>query len=210
MKKTPAPLKLTKIFGLIAHADNNDVLLCQSLTPLQPILDMIAVDCADDDIYKQYKGIKPQEIRTAKTYFSRFGPEAQNPAPLPLGPKAFLFDECLPTALVSLSNQIFGFSSHVELEGLSRQNPHHIGQVHRKMIDSHIAEFALKNQFAAIATRDTDYIALHKMPKHAASKLHIILLKTPSATQNIEQTLQQKSDLLRRAIAKDTPGLFVL
>lgn len=194
MKKGKKPsLHLNRVFGLVARTENGELLLSRSRTPLAPVLESLAHNHDDQSLHQRHPGIKREEISAAKAYICRFGADATNPAPLPSGRKMLLLDENISYALLPLACRLFGTSSHVEAEGLSRQNL--AKPISVQHLDTSICDFALRHDFAGILTRDTDFAAFYKNTGHPATKLNVFLLKN-------------KNDVPAENIMRDNYGLI--
>lgn len=199
---------LKRIFGLISvQAEEGHLVLSRSLTRLSPLLDDLSHGKSDEYIYAAYKGIKPDEIRTAKAYLCRFGADEKAPLALPQGQKAILLDENIPYTLLPYVQKNFGLSSHVEAEGLSRQNlaPHN--KVHAKALDTLICKFAMAQQFTAILTKDTDFIALFKNPDHPVRNLHVFLV---GGSADVQDILDDNRELIMKTLAEPSPRITAL
>lgn len=110
-------------------------------------------------------GFKPSDVETARLYHHRFGCDVGAPNPLPDN-RVLLLDECIsPRATLALSES-FGWASHVELEGLAG----------KRTPDHDIWHFADRNQFAAVVTRDSDflYIVQHDRPENPPFLIHVL------------------------------------
>lgn len=199
---------LRNIFG-VTCTPSGDRVLSKSKVSLQLALDHIEQGDSDIDIQHDLK-IGNADVVNARTWYARFGNDANAPAPLPTGPKMFLLEECMPSSLLAPIKSIFGFSSHVTAEGWSRLQPNHtVEAMHRKDVDTGIADFALKMAFAGILTRDSDFIALSKRKDHPASQIHIFVFHGPWRPEDMRETLENsRSEMM--ATLKGTPDTHKL
>ena len=207
--RTQKSQKLTRLFGLVAAAPDGAVVLSRSHLALAPVLHDLVAGCAPDDLFTRYPGIKPEEIKTAQAYLARFGDDPAHPRDLPAGPKAILLDENIPYTLLPQMVADFGVCSHVEAEGLSRQNlapPHN--RVHAKALDGLICRYAVSAQFAAIVTQDSDFTAMVKNPDHPVQGLHVFMIQ--GADGPMGDYLARNVDVMRGVLARREPGLTFL
>lgn len=106
-------------------------------------------------------GLRPTDVMIARAYIHRFGSDVERPLKIDDHPvHTLLLDENLPQpAMLSLSKS-FGWATHVAAEGLAgRGTP-----------DENIWEFALREKFQAIVTRDADFLEIQKRRALAAMK----------------------------------------
>lgn len=200
--------KLTRLFGLVAAAPDGVVVLSRSGVVLAPVLRDLAAGVDGDALFARHPGIKPEEIKTALAYHARFGDDPAHPRALPAGPKAVLLDENIPYTLLPQVIRDFGVCSHVEAEGLSRQNlaPHN--RVHAKALDALICTRAVQGQFAAIVTQDSDFLAMIKNPDHPVHGLHVVMIR--DARDPVADILTRNAETIRAVVAKRMPGLTYL
>lgn len=204
--------KLTKVFGLIARSSMTSVLvLSHSLLPVASVMASVEASLPEQEFYKRHPGIRPEEIRALKAYFVRFGSNLEQPQELPPGPKSLLLDENIPYTLIPLVTQQFGYSSHVEAEGFSRQNHHPKQRGPVSALDGLIARFAADNQFGGLVTHDTDFAALYKYPTHPVRGINVFLLeKGRHGDLSIEQRLLRSQYAIRRQLAAPTKELILI
>lgn len=209
MQKQSSGLK--RVFGLISRSDaTRALILTRSRIAFAPVLHEVASGASDQDIHEKFNGIKPEEIKTARSYLTRFGPDVQNPAPLPAGPKALLLDENISHTLIPWACKTFGTSSHVEAEGLGRLNlSAENARTHRKGIDSSICDFALTHKFSGILTCDTDFIQLSRIPGHPARDVHIFVLDGRDQGIPIHDRIMAHTETIRQAL-NTTPARLTL
>jgi hypothetical protein len=210
VKKQPRPTEqLTKVFGLIAKTTlTSTLVLSHSMLSLADVMPSIVAGLSEQELFKAHPGLRPEEIKAAKAYLARFGSDLENPRPLPCGPKSLLLDENVPYTLIPLVTQHFGVSSHVEAEGLSRQNLAAHNKVPRKALDSRIARFAADNHFAGIVTGDTDFAALYKFPGHAVRNLNVFLIDANDRSLSVEKRLIRHQHAIRQQLNAATPDLI--
>ncbi len=206
-KREKSPLRLNRVFGLVARTEAGELLLSRSLTPLASVLSSLESNHDDQALHHRHPGIKREEISAAKAYICRFGSDAENPAPLAAGRKMLLLDENISYALLPLACRLFGTSSHVEAEGLSRQNL--TKAISAQQLDTSICDFALRNEFAGILTRDTDFAAFYKDTYHPATKLNIFLLKNKNDVP-AEDIMRNNYGLIDRQLNSGRPTLINL
>jgi len=214
MKPKHPKIKLRSIFCSVGEAQTPHgpvLMLSQSQTLLQPVLDLLHQGAGDREIFARHDNIKPAEIASAKLFYQRFGADASQQSCLPEGPKALLLDECIPVGLTSFANDLFGFSTHVELEGLSLKNPgSRIKSIPRQMVDTVIAEFTRESGFGALVTRDHDFIARAANPDHPASKINIFMVRDGIDIAQLEAVLTLNQSAIRHALASSQPKLHIL
>lgn len=201
-------VKLTRIFGLASRTPDGTMVLSRSGVLLAPVVRDLAAGYETQDMFTHHPGIKPEEIAVARAWLTRFGADTEHPAALPAGPKALLLDENIPYTLLSQVNAMFGPSSHVEAEGLSRQNlaPHN--RVHAKALDTLICRFAVREEFAAIVTQDSDFLTMVRKPDHPVHGLHVFMIQDADAP--ISAYLERNNLGIQAVLGQRAPGLTVL
>ena len=210
-RNRPAGEKLTKVFGLIARSEASLALVVShSLIPVAEIMPSVVEGVDEQEFFVRHPGIRPEEIRAIKAYHARFGSDPENPAPLPEGPKALLLDENIPYTLLPYVTQHFGFSSHVEAEGFSRQNRTALQRGPVAALDGRIARFAVDNQFAGLVTHDTDFAALYKYPTHPVRSIRVFLLEKRDDGLADAQRLARSRDTIQRALEHPVPQLVTI
>lgn len=213
MTRENPPIPLRRLFGSVVEAalpEGPSLLLSNSRIPLQPILDLLQQGADDQAIYKNYRDISRMEIQSAKLYYMRFGTDAAAPASLPAEGKALLLDECIPIGLTALANELFGFSTHVELEGLSLKCPgEKIKAIRRQDVDSVIAKFAYDERFGGLLTRDHDFLALSRNPEHPASKITIFVLPGHITGEKLEKRFEKNKFAMHHAMTSGSPRLYI-
>lgn len=203
--------KLTKVFGLIARSSATSALvLSHSLISVAEVMPSVSEGVSEQEYFIRHPGIRPEEIKALKAYHARFGPDVDTPLSLPEGPKSLLLDENVPYTLIPLVNKHFGFSSHVEAEGFSRQNrtSHQRGPV--AALDGLIARFAAENSFGGIVTYDTDFENLYRYAAHPVRNINVFLMDKNNRELTAEQRLIRYQDTIRRQLASPTRELVKL
>lgn len=210
MKKTKSHDgdKLARVFGLIARsAASSQLVLSHSRITVGEVITTLQSGADEQAVFAAHPGIRPEEIRALKAYLVRFGPDLETPLPLPDGPKALLLDENIPYTLIPAMTKHFGVSSHVEAEGLSRQNlTRHSGPV--SALDGRIARYAGDNGFAALITADTDFAALYKYPTHPVRAINVILLDGLRPDLTVEKRILRHQDMIRKQLASPQRDLI--
>ncbi|MDY0029253.1 MAG: DUF5615 family PIN-like protein [Pseudobdellovibrionaceae bacterium] len=123
--------------------------------PLQPLLDILVQnpDMDAHDVLGKVgrRGLRPADIETARLFLHRYGSNSLSPEALPVeSHRVLLLDECTPvTAAVPLS-RVFGWTTHVEAEGLAG----------KRTPDMTIWDYVSRHNFAAIVTRDSDFFKI--------------------------------------------------
>lgn len=97
-------------------------------------------------------GLRPIDVAMVRIYMHRFGCDVLNPAPLPKDGKIFLLDQNIPPEAVLRISRAFGWSAHVQTEGLAGKN----------MPDDLIWDYAAEHNFAGIVTGDTDFLGIQR------------------------------------------------
>ncbi|MDD3021556.1 MAG: DUF5615 family PIN-like protein [Alphaproteobacteria bacterium] len=125
--------------------------------PLAQVIEAINdnPDMSNKDILSviQIRGLKPADIETARLYIHRFGSDLANPLDLPEpSQRVLMLDECTPPLATVPLSRAFGWSTHVEAEGLAG----------KKTPDIQIWEYATDQNFAALVTRDRDFLGVLK------------------------------------------------
>ncbi len=192
--------KLKRIFGLVSLSEGGELVLSRSMTPLGPVLESLSGRKTDADLFQLHEGIKPEEIKAARAYACRFGTDVRNPAPLPEGGKSLLLDENITYGLLPLASRLFGPASHVEAEGLSRQNPGR--ELHRKKIDREICLFAIANRFAGILTCDSDFAHMFRQPDHPVRQLRVFMMPHGKNLDTLSQIVINNSGAISRALTE--------
>lgn len=202
--------KLSRVFGLISReAGSEALLLSHSRIPIGEVIPTLQTEADEQAVFKAHPGIKPEEIRALKAYLVRFGPDPSAPEDLPPGPKALLLDENIPYTLIPSMTRHFGVSSHVEAEGLSRQNlTRHQGPI--GALDGKIARFARDQGFAALITADTDFAAFYKYADHPVRDISVILLNGGHSDLSVEKRILRRQDLIRKQIASQVKELILI
>lgn len=211
MKKAKHDDKLTKVFGLIARSSATSALvLSHSLLSVADVLPSIAAGLPEQEIFVRHPGIRPEEIKALKAYLVRFGDDVEAPAGLPKGPKSLLLDENVPYTLIPLVSKHFGYSSHVEAEGFSRQNLTAKQRGPVAALDGLIARFAADNQFSGLVTYDTDFAALYKYAAHPVRNINVFLMDRNNHELSAEQRLIRHQDTIRKQLQSATKDLIRL
>ncbi len=125
--------------------------------PLAQVIEAINdnPDMSNKDILSviQIRGLKPADIEAARLYIHRFGSDLANPLDLPEpSQRVLMLDECTPPLATVPLSKAFGWSTHVEAEGLAG----------KKTPDIQIWEYATDQNFAALVTRDRDFLGVLK------------------------------------------------
>lgn len=128
---------------------------------LDHVIQCIQSNPADDDtlivgrLGSQYgiQGVRPADIEIVRAYIHRFGSDISHPLPITAHEKhILLLDENTPQPAMYHLSRRFGWATHVAAEGLAgRDTP-----------DQDIWEFACRENFGAIVTRDTDFLYIQK------------------------------------------------
>lgn len=211
MKKAKSDDKLTKVLGLIARSSATSALvLSHSLIAVAEIMPSVIEGVSEQEYFARHPGIRTEEIKALKAYLARFGPDVDIPLTLPEGPKSLLLDENVPYTLIPLVNKYFGFSSHVEAEGFSRQNRTAKQRGPVAALDGLIARFAADNQFGGIVTYDTDFENLYKYAAHPVRNINVFLMDKNNQELTAEQRLIRYQDIIRRQLAAPTRELVKL
>lgn len=199
-KPRPKPeTGLRRVFGLVSRTGGNNLVLSRSLTPLDAVLQSLSLHPDDEDaVFRTHKGIRPEEIKAARAYADRFGPDLRHPAPLPAGRKSLLLDENISYTLLPLASRLFGRSSHVEAEGLSRQNPR--AGISTRDLDLQICRFAIDHEFAGILTCDSDFAHMVRHAGHPARQTRIFLIERGKDCPPVEKLVQDNAGLIRAAM----------
>ena len=204
-----------RILGLVIRdGESGEIVLSHSKTRLAELLPTLShgdgTDTSDHILLQQFDGLRVDEIKAARAYLTRFGSNLHTPAPLPAGLKSLLLDENIPYTVLPLVTSLFGFSSHVEAEGLSRQNLAEDHQVPRSALDSRICRFAAESLFAGIVTQDADFMELYAYPGHPVRKLHIFLINGADTSLAIDKKIIRHQHIIRKALASGQPDLIRL
>lgn len=207
MKTNSRKNPVKRVFGLVARCPDTGFILARSRLPLRPVLAAIGAGSCDADLFDRFTGLKPEEIAASRVYFARFGDDPEHPAPLPEGRRAFLLDQNISYALLPRIAKMFGPSSHVEAEGLSRDNLHPAYAVHRKKLDAVILNYASTQDFAAIVTQDRDFITLFK--KSAGCGTSVVLLN-PADHTRVDDRLSSHRAALMNVVEDRRPRLICL
>ncbi len=112
-------------------------------------------DATNKDVLSQIqiRGLKPADVEMARLYLHRFGPDMAKPFDLPdVGQRILMLDECTPPLATVPLSKAFGWSTHVEAEGLAG----------KKTPDIQIWEYATSQKFSAMVTRDRDFLDVLK------------------------------------------------
>lgn len=205
----------TRLLGLVIREGvSGEIILSHSKTLLAELIPALSSphgsDTSDHILLQQFSGLRVDEIKAARAYRARFGDDLRNPAPLPTGAKSLLLDENIPYTILPLVTSLFGFSSHVEAEGLSRQNLAEDHKVPRSALDSRICRFAADSQFAGILTQDADFMELYAYPGHPVRKLHVFLINGADTSLAMDKKIIRHQHSIRKALASGQPDLIRL
>jgi predicted nuclease of predicted toxin-antitoxin system len=98
-------------------------------------------------------GVRPSDIEVVRAYIHRFGSDVRKPLSIEDHPnRTLLLDENTPQPAMLHLSKNFGWATHVAAEELSgRDTP-----------DQDIWQFARREKFAAIVTRDTDFLYIQE------------------------------------------------